>query len=138
MHAWSKLVVRRPTHHRTALYHLDELGPAGVVFMVCHVSFQMHSLAELQLKLLKERDGERNRVRGRERALTLLPSRGSTSRKMFFCKCYFADVLLHFLTCFVWDLDGMNLHQPEEMLLLVVLVVISWFSSFWSPSKLTH
>lgn len=58
--------MRRPTHHRTALYHLDELGPAGVVFMVCHVLFQMHSLAELPLKLLKERDGdgERNRVRG--------------------------------------------------------------------------
>lgn len=60
MHAWNKLVVRRPTHHRTALYHLDELGPAGVVFMVCHVPFQMHSLAELGAKAV-ERETEKDR-----------------------------------------------------------------------------
>lgn len=53
--------MRRPPHHRTALYHLDELGPAGVVFMVCHVPFQTHSLAELGAKAV-----ERKRRRQRE------------------------------------------------------------------------
>lgn len=64
MHAWSEPVVRRPTHHPAALYHLDELGPAGVVFMVCHVSFQMHSLAELGAEAAeREKKRERENIR---------------------------------------------------------------------------